>query len=378
MIEKMNALLLGVEPSGIRKFAALAAQEEGCISLTIGEPDFNTPEPIKDAAKAALCQNLTHYPPNAGYPALRERVCQFEREKNGVCYRPEEVIITDGATEGLYLALRGILNPGDEVIVPLPAFGVYEPIIRLSGGIMAPLDTADDGFQINPKTLAACITPKTKAILLNSPNNPTGVVYSQQTLEAVYQLVKNRDIFVVCDDVYAQLCYAPCPSFSQFQQIREKIIVVQSFSKPYAMTGWRMGYLLADAPIAAQLSKLHSYTVVSAVSFLQPACEQALCYDPAPMIAAYRRRRDLMLRRLFEMGLETPLPEGAFYCFPNIRQFGLTSEQFCLRMISEAKLAAVPGSCFGAEGYIRLSYCYSEEHIRRGLDRLESFLRTLR
>ena len=377
MKHRMSKELLGLAPSGIRKFTALARQVEGCVSLTIGEPDFNTPEPIKTAAKHALDENLTHYPPNAGYDALRSRVCQFEQEKNGVCYCPEEVIIADGATEGLFLALRGILNPGDEVIVPIPAFGVYEPIIRLSGGVMIPLDTKKSGFQIDARALSSCITDRTKAILLNSPNNPTGVVYHQETLEGIYELVRDRDIFVICDDVYAQLCYGDCPSFSQFQQIREKIIVVQSFSKPYAMTGWRMGYVLAAAPIAEQLIKLHSYTVVSAVSFLQPACEQALAYDPALMIEQYRQRRDYICMRLKKMGLQTPEPEGAFYCFPSIEKYGLPSEEFCTRMIREAKLAAVPGTCFGTEGHIRLSYCYSQPELEEGLNRLEAFLKSL-
>ena len=182
---------------------------------------------------------------------------------------------------------------------------------------------------------------------------------------------------MICDDVYAQLCYQECPSFSQFQQIREKIIVIQSFSKPYAMTGWRMGYVLADKFVAEQLIKLHAYTVVSAVSFLQPACEQALSYDPSPMLAAYRRRRDYMCGRLKQMGLRFPEPGGAFYCFPSIEPFALSSEQFCLRMIREAKLAAVPGSCFGTEGHIRLSYCYSEQQLKEGLDRLKAFIGTL-
>ncbi len=379
MKQHLNQTLLGLAPSGIRKFAQLASQVEGCMSLTIGEPDFSTPEAIKEAAKAALDQNLTHYPPNAGYPALRECICQFEREKNGVSYRPEEVIVTDGATEGLYLALRGILNPGDEVIVPLPAFGVYEPIIRLCGGVFRPIATQDTSFQIDPCRLASLITGRTKAILLNSPNNPTGAIYSQKTLEAIYEIVRQRELFIVCDDVYAQLCYtAACPSFSQFQQIREKIIVVQSFSKPYAMTGWRMGYVLADLPVAEQLTKLHSYTVVSAVSFLQPACEAAIESDPSAMIAAYRRRRDEMCSRLKKMGLPFPAPQGAFYCFPSISEFGLSSEEFCTRMIQEAKLAAVPGICFGVEGYIRLSYCYSQAEIQEGMNRLEAFLKTLR
>ena len=377
MVETMNTALLGCQPSGIRKFTALAKAEPGCLFLTIGEPDFSTPDPIKQAAKTALDQNLTHYPPNAGEPYLLERVSQFEREKNGVEYSPQEIIVTDGATEGLCLALGGILNPGDEVIVPIPAFGLYEPLVKLFRGEYIPMDTCGDGFQITAQNLARHITAKTKAILLNSPNNPTGAVYTPESLEAVYQAAKEKNLFVLCDDVYAQLVYGPYQSFSRYQDIREKIILIQSFSQPYAMTGWRMGYLCADRLIIEQLAKLHSYMVVSAVSFLQKGCVAALDYDPSPMVEAYRRRRDYMYGRLTEMGMEVQKPQGAFYLFPSIQKYGMDSETFCVRMIKEAKLAAVPGSCFGTDGYIRLSYCYADDELRQCLDRLERFLATL-
>lgn len=224
---------------------------------------------------------MTHYPPGAGELYLRERISRFEQEQNGVSYSPEEILVVDGATEGLYLALRGILNPGDEVIVPTPAFGLYEPLVALSSGVYVPMDTCADHFQITPQNLVQHITAKSKAILLNSPNNPTGAVYTPESLDAVYQVAKEKNLFVLCDDVYAQLVYGPYQSFSRYQDIREKIILIQSFSKPYAMTGWRMGYLCADRPVIEQLAKLHSYTVVSAVSFLQKGCAAALDYDPS-------------------------------------------------------------------------------------------------
>ena len=377
MVEQMNSALLRIQPSGIRAFTAMAKAEPGCLFLTIGEPDFATPDPIKEATKAALDQNLTHYPPGVGERYLLERISRFERERNGVCYAPEEIIVTVGATEALFLALRGIVNPGDEVIVPTPAFGLYEPLVTLSYGTYVPMDTCGDGFQIMAENLSRHLSPRTKAILLNSPNNPTGAVYDEASLQAVYQAAKERDLFVLCDDVYAQLVYGPYQSFSRCQDLREKIILVQSFSKPYAMTGWRMGYVCADQPVIEQLAKLHSYTVVSAVSFLQKGCAAALDYDPAPMIQTYRRRRDYVYGRLAAMGMEVQKPDGAFYLFPSIRQYGLDSETFCRRMIREAKLAAVPGSCFGADGYIRLSYCYSDDALRQSLDRLEKFLATL-
>lgn len=213
MVETMNAALLGCQPSGIRRFTALAKAEPGCLFLTIGEPDFSTPEPIKEATKTALDQNLTHYPPGAGELYLRERISRFEQEQNGVSYSPEEILVVDGATEGLYLALRGILNPGDEVIVPTPAFGLYEPLVALSSGVYVPMDTCADHFQITPQNLAQHITAKSKAILLNSPNNPTGAVYTPESLDAVYQVAKEKNLFVLCDDVYAQLVYGPYQRF---------------------------------------------------------------------------------------------------------------------------------------------------------------------
>ena len=380
MEHRLNPRLVASPRSAIREFARLAAETPGCISLTLGEPDFPTPPPVCAAAKESLDRGETHYIPNNGSPALCRAIAAFEAEAHGLTYGPDEVIVTVGATEGLFTALTGILEPGDEVIVPTPAFVLYQCIVGLAGGGFVPVDTAKSGFQLTEAQLRAAVTAKTKAIVLNSPNNPTGCVLNAESLAAVAQIAREFDLFVVCDEVYRQLSYAPeIPQFStRYPDLKDRTIVVQSFSKPYAMTGWRVGYLLADGPVKRQLEKLHQYDVVSTVSFLQEACITALRQDPTPMVETYRRRRDFALARLSEIGLPVVRPEGAFYIFPDITAFGLSSADFCRRMIQEAKVAAVPGFCFGAEGHIRLSYCCDDAVLAEGLQRLGRFVDKLR
>lgn len=378
MSGRLNEALLAAQPSAIRAYNALAKQTPGCISLTLGEPEFDTPQPVIDAACSALHSHETHYIENAGARPLREAIARFEREKNGLDYSPDEIIVTAGATEAIFTALLGILNPGDEVIVPTPAFVLYEQIIKLCRGVFVPLDTAKTGFQIEKEALSRAITPKTKAIILNSPNNPTGCVLTEKSLRAVYDCVKDTDIFVLCDDVYRQLIYTESyHSFAEFYDLREQILVVQSFSKPYAMTGWRVGYLMADGAVMERLRLLHQFSVVSTPAPFQKACEIALATDVTPLRQTYRARREFVLARLGEIGLTVTKPEGAFYVFPSIEKFGLSSEAFCARMIREAGLAAVPGACFGAQGHIRLSFCCEDALVREGLSRLETFCRAL-
>ena len=374
----LNEALYGAQRSAIREFSRLAKQTPGCVSLTLGEPDFDTPAPIIDTACGALRNHETHYIENNGAPELRAAIAHFEREKNGMDYGEDEVIVTAGATQALFTALFGVLNPGDEVIVPTPAFVLYEQIVKLCRGVFVPLDTTKTGFQLTKQALAAAITPKTKAIVLNSPNNPTGCVYTKESLDAVYDCVKGTDIFVVCDDVYRQLIYTETyHSFAEFRDLRRQLLVVQSFSKPYAMTGWRVGYLLADKSVKERLELLHQFMVVSTPAPFQRACITALGCDVTPLRETYRKRRAYVLGRLREMGLDVTEPEGAFYVFPSIERFGLPSGEFCARMIKEAGLAATPGACFGAEGHIRLTYCYSDGALKEGLDRLERFCREL-
>lgn len=374
----LNHALNGMKPSGIRRFTALAKATPGALMLTIGEPDLNTPEAVKAAAATALARNDTHYPENNGRQSLREAISQFEAERNGLVYSPEEIIVTIGATEALYASLYTILNPGDEVIIPTPAFSLYESIVRLCRAVPVMLPTEQNQFQISGEQLAAAITPRTKAVVLTSPNNPTGCVYTQETLDGIHEMLRNKPIFVLCDEVYRQLVYTEnFQSFSAFRDMRDRIIVIQSFSKPYAMTGWRVGYLMADAPIREKIRLIHQYAVVSAVSFIQPACEEALRWDCSDTVALFRRRRDYVYDRLTAMGLQPKKPQGAFYMFVPIQRFSMDSLAFCTRMLKEGLVALVPGCYFGTEGYMRLSYCYVDATLKEGLDRMEKFLETM-
>lgn len=377
MLPSMNHNLSALRPSGIRRFTALARQTPGCSMLTIGEPDFDTPAAIRAACAQALERGATHYPPNAGDNALREAVCAFEARQNGLSYSPEEIIITNGASEALFIALGGILNPGDEVIIPTPAFSLYESIVLFFGATPVFLDTTKTGFQIDPDKLRALISPRTKAVVLNSPNNPSGVALSEACLAGIHDVLARQSVFIVCDEVYNRLLYTQVRSFTQYTDLRERILIAQSFSKPYAMTGWRVGYLMGDANVIASLALIHAAAVSCVSAFSQKACIEALSYDPQEMLDTYRTRRALMCSRLREMGLSFPEPDGAFYVFPSIQKYGMSSEQFCIRMIEQGHVAGVPGSCFGTDGFVRFSYCYSTQEIETAMDKLAAFLQNL-
>ena len=372
----LNSNLSTLKRSGIRVYTNMAREIPDCAMLTIGEPDLDTPQPIKDAAWSALNQGHTHYAPNQGIPALRQAVADYETGR-GNPTGAEQVLITVGSSQALFTALLGVLNPGEEVIVPVPAFSLYETIITVAGGKVVPLDVSKTGFQIDSQMLNSLITPKTKAIVLNSPNNPTGVVLNEQSLVAVKEAVLGKPIFVISDNVYSLLSYGPCPDLSLDEELKQQLILCQSFSKPYAMTGWRLGYLVCPEYVMDRLLLLSAGTIAAVPTFLQEAGVAALKEDTTPMRGIYRRRRDDVTQRLRQMNLDFPEPEGAFYVFVDIRKFGMSSDEFCTRLIREGKLAAVPGSCFGVEGYLRLSYCYSDEELKKGLDRLEAFIEKL-
>ncbi len=372
----MNNNLMLLQRSGIRRFTNMAKEVPDCVMLTIGEPDFPTPENIKAAACAALSQDQTHYAPNQGTAELRQAIAEYECRRGFAC-TPEQVLVTVGATEALATSLLGLLNPGDEVIIPTPAFSLYESLTLAAGAKPVFLDMTKTGFQITPDALAAAITDKTRALVLNSPNNPTGAVLSRSSLEAVKAALADKDIYILWDGVYSQLAYGECPDLSLDPAVRERLLLCQSFSKPYAMTGWRVGYLIGPQAVMERLLLWHAAVLAAVPTFLQSACVEALRTDPAPMRQAYRDRRDYCCRRLKDMGLTFPEPEGAFYLFVDISRFGLSSEEFCTRMIREAAVAAVPGSCFGAEGFVRISYCCGLKELERGLNRMESFLQEL-
>ena len=362
--------------SGIRVFTNLAKATPDCRMLTIGEPDLPTPEPIKRAAIKALEEGQTHYAPNQGTLSLRTAIAAFETAR-GRNTTPEEVLVTVGATQALYTALTGILNPGEQVVIPTPAFSLYDTITTAAGAESVFLDVSKTDFQITRQSLNACLTEKTKAIVLNSPCNPTGVLLNRESLEAVKEAVLERDLYLICDNVYNQLVYGPCEDLSLDEALKDNTILCQSFSKPYAMTGWRIGYLVCPEPLLQRLLLLSAAQIAAVPTFLQTAAETALEQDTAPTRALYRRRRDDVCMRLTQMGLEYPDPQGAFYVFPSTQKFGIPSWEFCLRLVKEAGLAAVPGTCFGCEGYIRLSYCYSDRDLTESLNRLEAFIRGL-
>ena len=372
----LNQNLNSLKRSQIRVFTNLAKETPGCASLTIGEPDLDTPENIKLAAMAALQDNQTHYAPNQGTLALREAVAEFETNR-GNPTKPEQVLITVGACQALFTALLGILNPGEEIIVPTPGFGLYETIATIAGARTVHLDVTKTGFQITKEALDAVISDKTKAIIINSPCNPTGVIFNEESLAAVKQAVQGKPIFIISDNVYQSLSYAHCPDISCDAELKDQMILCQSFSKPWAMTGWRIGYLICPEYVMERLLLLSAATITAVPTFLQTAAITALRTSVDPMREVYAKRRDYVISRLTAMGLEFPVPEGAFYVFVNIAKFGLDSSTFCTRMIREGLLAAVPGGCFGADDYIRLSYCYGDEELKTGLDRLEAFIATL-
>ena len=357
------------------------AEAVGLGERTMGKVmqiDENAPDAIKEAAKAALDANDTHYPPGNGYPYALEAISKFEAEAHGLHYAPSEIILTVGATEALFASFSTILNPGDEVIIPTPAFGLYEALVQLQGGVPVSLPTEHNHFQIVPEELKAAITDRTKAIILTSPNNPTGCVYTKETLDAVHAILRDKPIFVLCDDVYRTLTYCEdYHSFAEYQDMRDRIIVVQSFSKPYAMTGWRLGYCMADAKLMDRIQVFHQYCVTSVPSFVQRACVTALETDTSDVVEIFRRRRDYVYQRLVDMGLDVEKPEGAFYMFVDIRKFGMDSNTFCTRMLKEGLVGVIPGIHFGTEGFMRLSYCYSDADLKEGLDRIEKFIKSL-
>lgn len=371
-----NSDLALLATSGIRRFNALANATPGCVKLTLGEPEFDTPAAVRDEVARSLAAGLTHYPPNNGRPELLHALSAYMGEQ-GVPYAPEEIVVTCGATEALSSTLQALLDPGDEVVVPTPAFGLYETIVRAAHGRVVALDTSAAGFQIREGALRRAVGPRCCAIVITSPNNPTGCILDAESLDAVAAVAAERGLAVVCDDVYNRLCYED--GYERFSarhpELREQTVVVDSFSKPWAMTGWRIGWLAAAPALKAQVEKMHQYLVSSIPAFVQDAAVVALGCDVGPMRETYRRRRDLVVERLEGMGLPVTRPGGAFYAFPNVRGLGMGSEELCERLVREAGVACVPGECFGAPGFMRLSYCVGDRGLALGLDRLEGFVK---
>ncbi len=376
---KLNENIQKIETSLIRRFNDMAVRQNAELFLTLGEPAFNTPDSVKQACVDALYQNKTHYGPNTGIKELREKVSEFEKRKNNLDYTPDEVMITNGSTEALTCALFTILNPGDEVIIPTPAFLLYEMIITYTGAKAVYMDMSANDFQISKKMLDEYITDKTKAIILTSPNNPSGTIFNADTLENVRSAVKDRDIFVICDECYNQLVFTDekPKSFCNFSDMRDRIIVCQSFSKPYAMTGWRLGYMMAPEYIIKHAMKAHQFMTVSAGTFVQYAGIAALDFDPSQFVAVYKKRRDYVYDRLVKMGFDVIKPDATFYIFPSVRKFGLDSYEFCKRLLEEQSVVIIPGVAFGSEGNVRISFCVDDDVLVKALDRIEIFVKNL-
>ncbi|MBR1708001.1 MAG: aminotransferase class I/II-fold pyridoxal phosphate-dependent enzyme [Clostridia bacterium] len=376
---KLNRKMLATKPSGIRKIGQLARQHEGCIALSIGEPDLDAPESVRSNISKAILAGDTHYPPNPGIPALRRELAHSVSQRFHADYTAENTLITIGSTEALASALFAILNPGDEVIVPIPSFGLYQPQIEMAGGVYVPMDISGSDYQVTADQLAALITDRTAAILFASPNNPTGTIQGKSALEAIKAAALAHDLYIIDDSVYDQLVYIPeFPTLMGDPELRDRLIYVNAFSKTYAMTGVRIGYALADLPVMEQMIKVHSFLVVSAPGFVQTGCLSITDIANSESVRLYQSRLTMVMQALDAIGLPYPEPRGAFYIFPDISQFGIPDETFCTRLIEEAGLALVPSSCFGVPDHVRISFCYDTNILEAGMKRLASFVYTLR
>lgn len=384
MEQLINPRVRSIEISGIRKFAALVSQYPDAISLTIGQPDFPTPEHIKRKAQLAIEEDKTGYTPNAGLLDLRKAVSHFLWHKYRLSYHAEdEIIITNGASQAIDIALRTILEEGCEVILPGPAYPGYEPIIKLIGAHPIYVDTTRNHFKLTAELLAERITEKTRAIILPYPSNPTGVVLDKDELANLASFLKEKELFILSDEIYSELIYdGTHQSIAQDPEIREKTILINGLSKSHAMTGWRIGYTCAPAYITKQMLKVHQYNVTCASSISQYAALEALTNgadDTEAMRTEYKKRRDYVYDRLISMGLDAVKPEGAFYLFPSIQKLKLNSFDFASQLLDKEKVAVVPGSAFSSfgEGYIRISYACSLEVLEEALNRMERFVSSL-
>ena len=371
-----------MRPSGIRKFFDLAADMPHCISLGVGEPDFKTPWSVRDAGIRSLEQGRTKYTANAGLKELRAEVCNYLARRFELSYEPQNVLVTVGGSEAIDLAIRALVKPGDEVIIPEPCFVCYEPITQLVGGVPIHIATrAEDEFRLTAEQLRAAITPRTKLLIFPYPNNPTGAVMSAADMQAIAEVLRDTNIMVLSDEIYSELTYGldRHVSFASLPGMAERTIVVNGFSKSYAMTGWRLGYTVGPVPVIKVMTKIHQSCIMSAPTTSQYAAITALrqCDDQIEMMRdEYNRRRRYVVKSLNDMGLTCFEPRGAFYVFPSIQISGLSSEEFCERLLKEKEVAIIPGSAFGAcgDGYARISYAYSVDHLQTAMHRIRAFL----
>ena len=386
MRNPLSDTIVEIKPSGIRKFFDIVSEMEDAISLGVGEPDFDTPWHIRDEGIYSLEKGRTFYTSNAGLKELREEICHYLKRKQGVTYDPEdEVLVTVGGSEGIDIALRSMLNPGDEVLIPQPSYVSYEPCTVLAGGTPVIIELkAENEFRLTAKELEGAITDKTKILILPFPNNPTGAIMEKVDLEAIAKVIEKYDLFVLSDEIYSELTYKEKHvSIVEIPGMQERTVLINGFSKAYAMTGWRLGYACGPKGIIEQMFKIHQFAIMCGPTTSQYAAIEALRNgdeDVMQMREAYNQRRRYLLHAFKEMNLKCFEPFGAFYVFPSIREFGMSSDEFALRFLEEERVAVVPGTAFGncGEGFLRISYAYSLESLKTAIEKLQVFIERLR
>ena len=373
-----------IKPSGIRKFFDIANKIEDCISLGVGEPDFDTPWHITEEGIYSLEQGRTFYTSNQGMPELREEISKWNKRKYNLDYAPEEIIVTCGGSEAIDIALRATINPGDEVIILEPNYVCYEPDIILAGGVPVKIQLKNENeFRLTPEELESVITPKTKILLINYPNNPTGAIMTKEDLEKIASVIIKHDLLVVSDEIYSELTYVGKHfSIGSLPNMRDRTITINGFSKTFAMTGWRLGYVMGPKAIIDQVKKIHQYVIMSAPTISQYAGLEALRNgdeDIERMKKEYDKRRKYLLREFARLGLPCFEPRGAFYIFPDIRKYGMSSEEFATELLNKEHVVVVPGTAFGesGEGFVRISYAYSLDALKEAIRRIEKFLNAI-
>ena len=382
----LNPVIVAEKPSGIRRFFDIASTMEDCIVLGVGEPDFKTPWSIREAGITSLEKGRTFYTSNSGLVQLRKEICRYLNRRFDLNYETDEVMVTVGGSEGIDACMRAVLAAGDEVIVPYPSYVSYGPMARLAGATVVPLNTkAENSFRITADELKAAITPKTKMLVLPYPSNPTGAVMHREHLEEIADVLRGTDIFVMSDEIYAELTYGneKHVSIASIEGMKERTILINGFSKAHAMTGWRLGYACAPKPVLQQMLKIHQFAIMSAPTTSQYAAIVALsqCDEAVEdMRSQYNLRRKFLTSELKRIGMPCYDAEGTFYAFADIRSSGLSSEEFCERLMYEKRVVVVPGTAFGdaGEGFVRISYSYSIDHIQQAIRRMEEFMNDLK
>ena len=386
MTKPLSKAVEELKPSGIRNFFDIVSEMKDAISLGVGEPDFDTPWHIRDEGIFALEKGKTFYTSNAGLKELREEICNYLKRRQGIEYNPlKEVLVTVGGSEAIDIGLRALINPGEEVIIPQPSYVSYEPCAVLAGAKPVIINLkAENEFRLTAEELKSAITDKTKVLILPFPNNPTGAIMERKDLEEISRIIIENDIYVMSDEIYAELTYkGEHTSIASLEGMKERTILINGFSKAYAMTGWRLGYACAAESIIKQMTKIHQFAIMCAPTTSQYAAVEALKNgdeDVKTMRQAYNQRRRFLMNAFREMGLDCFEPYGAFYVFPCIKEFGMTSEEFAMRFLEEEKVAVVPGNAFGesGEGFLRISYAYSLENLKVAMDRFKRFVERLR